>query len=204
MTSIASTTQDVGQTVRSRAGRPTDEDLTERILSAGVEQLHRRGFAALSVEQVAQQAGCGKTAIYRRYPGKPELVAAIIESRSKLRDVPDTGTLRGDLLAHVQQNQSNQDGLEFSTGRGMQAIFEPEVYPILWDRIFRVRHERGRVIIERGIARGEISDEADPDVILDTLAGLTLYRQAVKGVHIDARHYMSVIDALIDHPPLRV
>ena len=189
---------------RSRTGRPTDEDLTGRILNAGVEQLQERGYAALSVERVALQAGCGKAAIYRRYPGKPDLVAAVIESKSKLWEIPDTGSLRDDLLVHVQQNQINQDGLGFTKGRGMQAIFEPEVYPILWQRIFRIRHERGRVLLDRGVARGELSAAADQDVMLDTLAGLTLYRQTVKGIRVDNSHYLSVIDALIAHPPLRI
>ncbi|GAA2180029.1 TetR/AcrR family transcriptional regulator [Brooklawnia cerclae] len=186
---------------RDRGGRPTDEELTTRILEIGADLLHEQGFAALSVGQVARDAGCGKAAIYRRYPGKAALVAAIIESRARLGEAPDTGSVREDLLAHVLQNQSNQEGLGFATGRGMQAMFEPEVYPILWDSIFRLRRERGVAIIARGVARGELPDDVDADVILDALAGLTLYRQAVKGIRVDRQHFLNVIDALLVHPP---
>lgn len=184
-----------------RAGRPTDHELTTRILEIGAELLHEHGFAALNVEQVAREVGCGKAAIYRRYPGKAALVAAIIESRVTLGDPPDTGSVREDLLAHAMQNQRNQDGLGFGTGRGMQAMFEPEVYPILWDSVFRLRRDRGAAIIARGVDRGELPDDVDAGVILDTLAGLTLYRQAVKGIRIDERHFLNVIDALVAHPP---
>jgi AcrR family transcriptional regulator len=186
---------------RDRAGRPTDHELTTRILDVGADLLHEHGFTALSVEQVAREAGCGKAAIYRRYPGKAALVAAIVEAHVTLGEMPDTGSAREDLLAHALQNQRNQDGVGFRTGRGMQAMFDPEVYPILWDSVFQLRRDRGVAIIQRGVERGELPDDVDPGVILDTLAGLTLYRQAVKGLRIDERHFLSVIDALLAHPP---
>lgn len=200
---IAGSGVDNGQK-RHRAGRPTDEALTTRILDVCADLLEAHGYAALSVEQVAREAACGKSAIYRRYPGKPDLVAAVIRSRVTLGEPPDTGSVRDDLLAHALQNQRNQDGVSFATGRGMQAMFEPEVYPILWDSIFRQRRERGLEIIARATTRGELPDDVDADVILDAIAGLTLYRQAIKGVRVDERHFVSVIDALLTHPPRRL
>lgn len=184
-----------------RAGRPTDQELTTRILQAGAELLHEHGFAALSVEQVARDVGCGKAAIYRRFPGKPALVAAIIESRTIVGDPPDTGSLREDLLVHAQQNQQSQDGFGIGTGLGMHAIFEPEVYQLLQKSVFLRRRARGLSIIARGVARGELPRDTDATMILDVLAGLTVYRQSIKGIRIDAAHYLSVIDALLSHPP---
>ncbi|SES02634.1 DNA-binding transcriptional regulator, AcrR family [Propionibacterium cyclohexanicum] len=186
---------------KERTGRPVDDELTARILEVGTELLNRNGFAAFNVEEVARQAGCGKAAIYRRYPRKAALAAAIIESHAVIGELPNSGSLREDLLAHALQNQSNQEGFDFSSGHGMQAIFEPEVYPLVRDSLIRRRRERGRALIARGIERGELGANVEPDIILDTLAGLTMYRQMVKGTQIDPRHYLDVIDALLAQPP---
>ncbi len=185
-------------------GRPADEELTARILQVAGDLLQEHGFAALRIEHVARAAQCGKAAIYRRYRDKAELVAALIRSRVAVGEAPDTGDVRADLLAHARQNQRNQDGGGLVAGRAMQAMFEPEVFPILWDSFFRARRDQGAQIISRAIRRGELPGDVDPDVILDTIAGLTLYRQSVKGIRIDERHYRTVIDALLAHPPRRL
>ena len=185
-------------------GRPTDADLTRRILEVTAELLIVEGYASLRIERVARAAQCGKAAIYRRYADKASLVAAAISVHLEVGAVPDTGALRTDLLEHAQQNQRNLDGSDLAVRRGMQAMFEPDVFPLLWDQFFRFRRDQGAQIISRALGRGELPADADPDVILDTIAGLTLYRQSVKGLRIDERHYLAVIDALIAHPPRRL
>ncbi|MGB4779032.1 TetR/AcrR family transcriptional regulator [Microbacterium sp.] len=185
-------------------GRPTDEDLTRRILDATAELLYEQGYAALRIEQVARAAQCGKAAIYRRYGDKVGLVVATVRSRVALGDMPDTGNTADDLLQHALQNQRNQSDNALGLGRAMQAMFEPDVFPILWTEFFQQRREQGAQIIARAVARGELPDDVDPDVILDAIAGLTLYRQAVKGIRIDEHHYRAVIDALLSHPPRRL
>lgn len=192
------------RTLGENAGRPHDRELSRKILEIGADLLQGQGYAAFSVEGVAREVGCGKAAIYRRYPGKPALVAAIIESHVDEGTLPDTGSVRGDLLAHALQNQRNQEGVDLATGHGMQAMFEPEIYPILWDSVFRRRRENGLAIITRAIARGELPADTDASVILDTLAGLTLYRQAIRRVRANPRHLAAVIDALVANPPRTV
>ena len=90
------------------AGRPTDAELSHRILSAAAEMLGAHGYQSLSMEQVARAAECGKAAIYRRYPDKGALVAAVLRSQIDVGDMPDHGDVKADLLAHVLQNQRNQ------------------------------------------------------------------------------------------------
>ncbi|WP_029145956.1 TetR/AcrR family transcriptional regulator [Microbacterium luticocti] len=183
-------------------GRPTDEELTARILDVGGAMLIADGYARLRVEHIAREAGCGKTAIYRRYPDKATLVAAIIREHISLGDMPDTGSVADDLFEHALQNQRNQTDTG-DTGNGLRAMFEPDVFPRLWDDFFRARRDQGVAIIERGIARGELPADVDADLILDTIAGLTLYRQSVKGIRLTADHYRAVIAALLQTPPLR-
>ena len=193
------------QTDRPRPGRPTDADLTDRILATTLELLVDTGYAGLRIETVARRVGCGKPAVYRRYASKPELVAAAVLSTIEDRPEPDTGSLEEDLLQHVLVNQRNSaqivrsDPDEF----GLTAAFDPEVFGILWERGFRERHEKGVAVIERGVARGEIAPDVDADALLDAIAGFTLYRQTIKHIAIEAEQYRSLIAALVAHPPLR-
>lgn len=186
-----------------KQGRPTDEDLTRRILEAAAELLVTQGYQQLSVERVAKVVGCGKTAIYRRYPDKGSLVAAALRSQVVVGDPPDHGDVRADLLEHALQNQRNQE-LSPEQRRGLHAMFEPDVFPSLWTSFFQHRRQQGVDIIDRAIARGELPADVHHDVLLDTIAGLTLYRQSVKRIHVDARHYVDIIDALVSRPPRRL
>src|SRR2546429_3765232 len=97
---------DVGiaeQPERSRRGRPRDPGVDEAILSAAVDLLAEVGFSRLTMEQVAARAGVGKASVYLRWPNKVTLVAEAIQHRSAVvPDVPDTGSLREDMLVFLR------------------------------------------------------------------------------------------------------
>jgi AcrR family transcriptional regulator len=61
-------------------GRPRDPAIDRAILDAALRLLAEQGYDGMSLEAVAGAAGVGKTTIYRRYPGKRELVVAAISS----------------------------------------------------------------------------------------------------------------------------
>ncbi len=71
------------------------------MLDAAWDELVETGFAKLTMESVASRAGTGIAVLYRRWPNKDQLVLAALEHyrNSHPVDIPDTGTLRGDLLA---------------------------------------------------------------------------------------------------------
>lgn len=76
-------------------------ELEDALLSAALAELTEHGYDALTYEAVAARAGTSRTVLYRRWPTKPELVVAALR-RGGGRDhapVPDTGSLRGDILA---------------------------------------------------------------------------------------------------------
>ena len=81
------------------AGRPRDPGVEAAILAAVHELLIENGYAGTTIAAVAQRARCGRSAIYRRWENKAELVVAAVRALQVTTDAPDTGTLRGDLLA---------------------------------------------------------------------------------------------------------
>src|SRR5215218_10242265 len=84
-------------------GRKRDQTAGTRIIEAAIDTLAEVGFDSMTMDMVAARAKAGKATLYRRWPSKAELVrdAVIWMSRSSvdLDELPDTGSLRGDLLA---------------------------------------------------------------------------------------------------------
>jgi AcrR family transcriptional regulator len=99
---------------RPRGGRPRNEAREQAILEAAVELLTDVGDDAMRIEAVAVRAKSSKATIYRRWRGKAELVADAIRRRTEpaLEDLPDTGSLRGDLLTLAQRMFAGIEGAD--------------------------------------------------------------------------------------------
>ena len=60
------------------------------------------GADAVKIGEIARQAGVHDTSIYRRWPTKEHLVFdALVDFNRGRLPIPDTGTLRGDLVAYL-------------------------------------------------------------------------------------------------------
>src|SRR6185437_14522802 len=70
-------------------------------LDAAWDELIEVGFVNLTMESVAARAQTGIAVLYRRWANKGELVLAALEHYQHAHPIaiPDTGSLRGDLLA---------------------------------------------------------------------------------------------------------
>src|SRR5579859_7198686 len=86
-----------------RRGRPRNPTVDAAILTATLGLLIERGYARLTMEQVAARAGVGKASLYLRWPSKVALVAEAIQQRSGVPpEVPDMGSLREDMLVFLR------------------------------------------------------------------------------------------------------
>jgi AcrR family transcriptional regulator len=88
---------------------------TDAILDATLELMASTGYDRLTIDAVASRAGASKATIYRRWPGKSELVMAALSrhSAAAIAEV-DTGSLRSDLIQTVSQMRdslASQDGV---------------------------------------------------------------------------------------------
>lgn len=188
------------------AGRPQDDELTEKILAEAFRTLCRDGYAAVRIEQIAASVKCGKAAIYRRWPGKAELCAAALLREARLGEVADTGDVLQDLKLHVLQNEENYStSKEVHTDRSAwAAITEPEILKLVWDGFLVLRRAQGMKILDRAVVKGELPANADKELILDVLAGLTMYRHLIRPNPVGPGEYQQVIYSLMSAPPLRV
>jgi AcrR family transcriptional regulator len=91
----------VGVTEQLHRQRRRGEELEAALLDAAWDELAEAGFAKLTMESVAARARTGVAVLYRRWPNKDDLVMAAIRHYGETRpvEIPDTGSLRGDMLA---------------------------------------------------------------------------------------------------------
>jgi AcrR family transcriptional regulator len=91
---------------KPRLGRKRDHTRDPEILDAALDVLSETGYDGMTIDMVAARAKAGKATLYRRWPSKAELVLdAVVCMKSRdidLAALPDTGTLRGDLVAMIR------------------------------------------------------------------------------------------------------
>ena len=179
-----------------RPGRPRDPQADAAILRATVDILCEHGFGAFTVDAVAAHAGVGKATIYRRWPNREALVLDAAATLVRKPELPDTGTLRGDLVAlftDVFMGGSDDRKGNLMAGVMAESLVNPEMKRLLAD-FTRRRRETSSEILTRSIARGELPAHADVDLLSDIIGGTLLYRGLISDNPVDA----DVIARLVD------
>lgn len=160
------------------------------VLGATEELLMEVGYDELTIDEVARRAGVHKTTVYRRWPTKPELIAdAVREQSAEAVPIPDTGSLLGDLrqLARdVARNIGSEGGSRRSRSIVAAAASSDELARGV-NAFWAHRLEMCAPIVERAIARGELSPDVDGGVLIEALVGPIWLRLLVTGELIDDR-----------------
>lgn len=201
-----------GTTASRPPGRPRSAEADAAITRATLELLVEEGFQGLSVEAVRQRAGVGKATIYRRFPDKTALVRAAMEALHAQLELPETGTLRGDLEAGFRAAYGAQPDPEqrlMLPRLLVDALKDDELFTVFRATLVDARRSAMRAVVERGIARGELREDVDPEMVLDLLAGPMIYRFLIDRGEIEdpvARVlaiYDTILEGLKPAPPSR-
>lgn len=179
----------------ARQGRPLDEQATQAILAAALKLLLEHGYAAMSMEGVAREAGVGKPAIYRRFANKLELAIAAIRLILHDLEVPDTGHARDDLRLLAEQAVPMTQGPFISLIGTMLAEQRrnPELIEAFRERVIHPRRRSFKTVARRGIERGEIRPDLDLEQAGDAFAGNILGRH-MAGLPFDATWFETSLD----------
>lgn len=180
-------------------GRPRSQRANEAILRAAMELLADRGYDGLTMEGIAERAGVAKTTVYRRWSTRDEVLEAASESFVTEIGVPDTGSIRGDLLALLRSARDVYSGLPGRVMPGLVAAMaqNPGLAHKVRSGFLSDRRAALRGVLERGIARGELRRDIDLGVTLDLLGGPLMYRLLVTGQAIDSAMMNEVVDTLL-------
>ena len=166
-------------------GRPRSDRIHRAILDATRELLVQDGFTKLRLERVAARAGVGKATIYRRWPSKEALALELLfELAGPHIEVAESGDTRGELKAVVMNSVRSITETPF--GPVIRALLSqiagnPSIGDPFREMVVGARRSQVALVIERGIARGDLRPDADPSVATELLVGPVYFRLAFGG-----------------------
>jgi AcrR family transcriptional regulator len=155
-------------------GRPRSEQARVAILRSTLELLGENGFSELTIEDVAAHADVGKATVYRWWPNKAALIAdAFASSATRKLHFPDTGSVRTDMSQQMRQLVKI---FRSRRGRIVSAILgggqsDRDLIAAFRERFLRPRRQEAYATLRRGILRGELRQNVDLDLLLDSLYG---------------------------------
>jgi AcrR family transcriptional regulator len=172
----------------SRPGRPRDARRDEEILEAVLRLLEHTSYSELTIAAIARSAGVGKPTLYLRWPSKAAVVAEAVVRVLSADPFPDRGDVRSDLVAGLRDmiHLFNTTG----AGRVLPGLVadlhdDPDLLAAFSERYFLPRRRSARAALERGVARGELAEELDLELIVDLLVGPVYYRLLARGEKIE-------------------
>ena len=183
----------------SKPGRPRDPQTDQAIHRAVLKLLTDRGYAGMSVEGVASQAGVGKTTIYRRYASKEEMVAGAMRAlRDDMGPLPDTGDTRADVVEMILQTRQavrRGPGFRLISALLVEEKRSPELLELLRERLLRPRRDEAIMVLQRGVDRGEVRADVDLEVAAQAMVG-AVYMRRMFGVTESRRLIEQTVDVV--------
>jgi len=155
-------------------GRPRSEQARQAILRTTLKILGKNGFSDFKIEEVAAHASVGKATVYRWWPNKGALIAdAFASSTTRKLRFPDTGSVYADMSQQMRQLIKI---FRSRRGRIVSAILaagqsDKDLIEAFRERFLWPRRREAYATLRRGIERGELRRDLDPDLLLDSLYG---------------------------------
>ncbi|MEV0199081.1 helix-turn-helix domain-containing protein [Nonomuraea sp. NPDC050691] len=114
-------------------GRPRDTEVDERVLRIAAALIFERGYAGLSIDEVAEQAGVAKTTLYRHWPTKDHLAVTVVARLQADHEITETGDIRADLVNNLDKIATALNRMRAAGGReGPSAGVAGEREPGTW------------------------------------------------------------------------
>jgi AcrR family transcriptional regulator len=181
-------------------GRPRSEQSRIAVLRATSELLHEVGLRAMTTEEISARSGASKATIYKWWPNKYAVAveAFLTEMMAESPD-PDTGSAHEDfrrVIRGLTHFYTGESGRVFGqlVGEGQS---DPLVQEELRAHLVAARRAMMRKVWDRGVTRGELRDDIDPDVAIDLLIGPVLYRLLLGHAPLDDASADAVVDTVM-------
>jgi AcrR family transcriptional regulator len=157
-------------------GRSLDAARGAALQAAALELLSEIGYDRLTMDAVAARAHASKTTIYRRWHGKAELVVDALNGRKGPMIVPDTGSLRRDLGALVESSTGSDNVSDTQVMLGLITALasDAELREVFARQFVEPRKVMLRAIFERAMARGEVPDGRNIDLLISLFPALMI------------------------------
>jgi AcrR family transcriptional regulator len=183
--------------VAARLGR-SRTDRHEEILRATIDELQSVGYDRTTMDAIAERAGASKATLYRHWPGKAELVVAAIRYMKGVdaTPLPDTGELRSDLLALLGGAAQHSGQEQLCVMRGMVSACgaDPQLARAFYEQVIAVKRAGAVEILLRAQARGEVSEAADIQFLVDAAPAMLIFRHLLTPDPVDEQYLTRLVD----------
>jgi len=180
-------------------GRPRDQGARRRILQAALDLMDETAFTQVTMEAIAERAAASKTTVYRWWPNKAQLaIEAFREAVAPELPLRDTGSLRKDLTTQMQNFARVLSG---RGGRMLRSFLvaarcDPEVAEAFRSIWSDPRRAEAKSMLRQKQATGQLRQDADLDLVIDSLYGPLYYRFLVKN-ELPSQKYAESLAALV-------
>lgn len=184
-------------------GRRRDPALDTAILDAAIEVVAEVGYERMTMDMVALKAKAGKAAAYRRWRSKADLiidaVAHLKRTQVDLDALPDTGTLRGDLLGMFKPSSAREGERKMRVMAGLASVLSqhPELAEAGNAAIVEPWASANLRLMQRAVARGEIQAGADIETASHVMPSMAAYRALIQRRPFELQFLTSVIDGVL-------
>ncbi|MGA2905730.1 MAG: TetR/AcrR family transcriptional regulator [Candidatus Korobacteraceae bacterium] len=190
-----------GQLAQRPPGRPRSEQARQAIIRSTLKLLRKAGFAQLSIEAIAADAGVGKATVYRWWPNKGALVVdAFASSAEGELHFPDSGSVYKDMSLQMNQwlaiLRSPRGCIVAAVIAGGQS--DADLLEAFRARFLRPRRQEAYRTLRRGIERGELPRNLDLDLVLDILYGAIYMRFLIRHDELSERYINEVCRLVLD------
>lgn len=184
-------------------GRKRDQLLDAKILEATLDVLADVGVSGLTMELVATRAGSGKGAIYRRWGSKSKLVidaiAQLKRNHIDLPNLPDTGSLRGDLMGLFKPLPKRERVRWAKVMSALASLVgqEESLSGAVNDVVVEPWAEAHLALMLRAVERGEISSSSDVATLSRVVPVAAAYRTLVLREDFDLEFLTAMVDRVV-------
>ena len=179
----------------SRAGRPRDDAREQAILDAAIELVAEVGYDRLTIDGVATRARASKATIYRRWPGKAELVVDAFKRRvPHPEEIPDLGALRAELDHAMRLLCSHIGGLDGNLLSGLAGACHGDAdLAACFKQMVSEKPSPMRAVVARAVSRGELPSGSTHELIDEVLPAVALMR-SLQGEPLDGDYVAHLVD----------
>ncbi|GAB3606962.1 TetR/AcrR family transcriptional regulator [Conyzicola nivalis] len=186
---------------KAKLGRKRDHTRDPEILDAALEVLAETGYDGMTIDMVAARAKAGKATLYRRWASKGELVIDAVACMKQIDPdaIPDTGTLRGDLVAMIKPHALHDADKKLRIMGALTSMLarDPQLADAAYAAIVEPRASVNRMLLQRAIDRGEIAADTDIEMISLVSQSMATYRTIMLRKPVDREFLISVIDGVL-------
>jgi AcrR family transcriptional regulator len=184
-------------------GRKRDDSRDHEILRATLDVLAESGYEGMTIDMVATRAKAGKATVYRRWATKGDLVlaalASAIERGHEQGGLPDTGTLRGDLLAMATPHWlgASHRRLQIMAALASLLSHTPELAEATHKALVEPSAAVYQQLLQRAADRGEIDDTADLTILALIIPSMSSYQVMFAKESVDRAFVEAIIDGIL-------